>query len=246
MSKVRELPAWMKAKHNKESESTDCQNIQSYRPNQKKPDVKEKDLSFAEQLATCLTFNGKVHYIHQKDEGNFVCQNMLDSPHKPIVCGFDIEWKVNYRAGEGLCKTALLQICTSEKECFLFHLAAMNGFPVALKCLLEDKNIIKTGVGIDGDMSKLRTDYKVNPVGVVDLSQMLNEIKKINEKWSLNGMLVHVVKKRLEKDPKIRCSNWERFPLSQKQIEYATLDAYVSSLKDLLKKTLRKLIKTTR
>ena len=43
------------------------------------------------------------------------------------------------------------------------------------------------------DMSKLRTDFKVNPVGVVDLSQMLNEIKKINEKWSLNGMLVHVV-----------------------------------------------------
>ena len=64
---------------------------------------------------------------------------LIFSPHKPIVCGFDIEWKVNFRAGEGLCKTALLQICTSEKECFLFHLAAMNGkaFVIILKFVLK-------------------------------------------------------------------------------------------------------------
>ena len=42
-------------------------------------------------------------------------------------------------------------------------------------------------------MSKISLEYKLKPNGIADLSTMLNEIKSINENWSLNGMLVHLV-----------------------------------------------------
>ena len=49
------------------------------------------------------------------------------SLHQPITCGFDIEWRVTYKAGEGPRKTAVFQLCMSEKECFIFHISAMTG-----------------------------------------------------------------------------------------------------------------------
>ena len=33
---------------------------------------------------------------------------------------------------------------------------------------------------------------------------------------------------KLRKDPKIRCSDWEKYPLTDEQLQYAALDAYVS------------------
>ena len=42
-------------------------------------------------------------------------------------------------------------------------------------------------------MSKIRAEFKLNPSGIVDLSAMLNEVKKIDENWSLSGMVLHVV-----------------------------------------------------
>ena len=34
-------------------------------------------------------------------------------------------------------------------------------------------------------------------------------------------------KRQLDKDHKIRCSNWEKMPLSNQQMQYAATDAYV-------------------
>eukprot|EP00112_Aurelia_sp_Birch-Aquarium-sp1_P021840 Seg5975.1 transcript_id=Seg5975.1/GoldUCD/mRNA.D3Y31 product="Werner syndrome ATP-dependent helicase" protein_id=Seg5975.1/GoldUCD/D3Y31 len=201
MSKTRTLPAWM---------------------------VKGADPNLHEKSMPFLKFQGRIHYIDNKHDCNFICQNIIET--KQTACGFDIEWKVSYKAGEGMRDTAVFQICSSEMDCYVFQVSAMNGFPIALKSLVEDATIIKAGVGIRGDMSKISLEYKLKPDGVADLSTMLNEIKSINENWSLNGMLVHLLKKRLNKDPTIRCSNWERYPLTHDQLEYAATDAYASWL----------------
>ena len=56
----------------------------------------------------------------------------------PIICGFDIEWKVTYEAGKGPRKTAVFQMCTSENECYVFHVSAMAGSMV----IYLDKKIL--------------------------------------------------------------------------------------------------------
>lgn len=73
---------------------------------------------------TWIFKNSQVPYHH-----------LFSSPKMPKFCGFDIEWKVNYNAGEGLRKTALIQICLSEDECYVFHISAMIGRFLCLFCL---------------------------------------------------------------------------------------------------------------
>ena len=50
---------------------------------------------------------------------------LFSSSKPPTVCGFDIEWKVNYNPGESQRKTAVFQLCLTETECFVFHASAM-------------------------------------------------------------------------------------------------------------------------
>ena len=59
--------------------------------------------------------------------GYFYC-----SMEGKIVVGFDIEWKVTYKTGD-YKKTAVLQLCPSERKCFIFHLSMMRG-TILLAC----------------------------------------------------------------------------------------------------------------
>jgi len=77
-------------------------------------------------------------------------------------------------------------------------------------------------------MSKISLEFNINPAGIADLSVMLNKAKKVSENWSLNGMVLHMLNKKLRKDPQIRCSDWEKYPLTDEQLQYAALDAYAS------------------
>ena len=49
------------------------------------------------------------------------------------------------------------------------------GFPPGLKMLLEDETIRKVGVGIEGDMWKLLSDFDVKLRNFVELSDLANE-----------------------------------------------------------------------
>ncbi|PIO36427.1 hypothetical protein AB205_0179820, partial [Aquarana catesbeiana] len=53
---------------------------------------------------------------------------------------------------------------------------------------------------------------------------------KCREKWSLNGLVKHLFSKQLLKDNSVRCSSWDKFPLTDEQRLYAASDAYASLL----------------
>ena len=53
--------------------------------------------------------------------------------------------------------------------CLLFHVSRC-GVPPALRALLEDQHVIKTGVGIGNDAKKLRKDFGVELGGVVSIA----------------------------------------------------------------------------
>ncbi|XP_072514238.1 bifunctional 3'-5' exonuclease/ATP-dependent helicase WRN isoform X2 [Salminus brasiliensis] len=46
------------------------------------------------------------------------------------------------------------------------------------------------------------------------------------EKWSLDGLVKHLFKKRLYKNKDVRCSPWDDFELTEEQKRYAATDAY--------------------
>lgn len=59
------------------------------------------------------------------------------------------------------------------------------------------------------------------------LTLSLNQLK-CAEKWSLDGLVKHLFKKRLFKNKDVRCSHWDDFGLTEEQKRYAATDAYVS------------------
>ncbi|XP_046907168.1 Werner syndrome ATP-dependent helicase homolog isoform X2 [Hypomesus transpacificus] len=206
----RNLPEWMS-----NNESTALKQAQSQFH---KRNVIEEDLPY-------LEFTGTVIYSHEKNDCSFLSQDLRAGLEPSSAIGFDIEWPPCFLKGQKK-KVALIQLCTSEDKCYLFHLSSMTGFPTGLKLLLEDESVIKVGVGIEGDMWKLLSDFSIKMTNFVELGDLANEKLRCVEKWSLAGLVMHLFRKRLFKSKHVRCSNWDNLHLSEDQKRYAATDAY--------------------
>ncbi|KAM7167666.1 bifunctional 3'-5' exonuclease/ATP-dependent helicase WRN [Macrochelys suwanniensis] len=208
------LPQWMSAQ-NKDNAVGDKKKSHVQRS------VLENDLPF-------LEFHGSVVYSYDANDCSFLSEDIRNLSGGGVI-GFDIEWPPSYTKGK-IGKVALIQICVSEKKCYLFHISSMSGFPKGLKRLLEDEAVKKVGVGIEGDQWKLMSDFEIKLKSFVELADVANEKLKCKEIWSLNGLVKHLFSKQLLKDTFVRCSNWEEFPLSEEQKLYAATDAYAGLL----------------
>nr|XP_048704714.1 Werner syndrome ATP-dependent helicase isoform X1 [Caretta caretta] len=212
ISPHHKLPQWMSAQ-SKDNAVGDKKKSHGQRS------VLENDLPF-------LEFHGSVVYSYDASDCSFLSEDIRRNLSGGDVIGFDIEWPPSYTKG----KVALIQICVSEKKCYLFHISSMSGFPKGLKRLLEDEDVKKVGVGIEGDQWKLMSDFEIKLKSFVELADVANEKLKCKEIWSLNGLVKHLFSKQLLKDKCVRCGNWEEFPLSEEQKLYAATDAYAGLL----------------
>ncbi|XP_035391607.1 Werner syndrome ATP-dependent helicase homolog isoform X2 [Electrophorus electricus] len=207
----RALPAWMSKEFSQED--VEPQSCCMYKKN-----ILEADLPH-------LEFTGTVIYSQEKNDCSFLSEDLRSSLAPGSAVGFDLEWPPSFTKGKSK-KVALVQLCATEEKCYLFHISSMSGFPPGLKMLLEDENIRKVGVGIEGDKWKLLSDYDVKMKSFVELSDLANDKLKCMEKWSLDGLVKHLFKKKLFKNNDVRCGHWDDFELTQEQKHYAATDAY--------------------
>lgn len=99
-------------------------------------------------------------------------ENYQNYPFSLNFLGLDCEW-VNGKE-IGAYPVALLQIATPLNDCFLIRLCKFKGIlPRTLKEILEDRNILKFGVGIQEDAKKLNGMYGTNISGCVDLRHVV-------------------------------------------------------------------------
>ncbi|XP_039283659.1 exonuclease 3'-5' domain-containing protein 2-like isoform X1 [Nilaparvata lugens] len=123
-------------------------------------------------------------------------------------------------------RIALLQLASIDGYCSLIRLCALRHVPSSLEALLSDRSIIKTGVAVNSDASRLLRDYGVRCNGVLDLRYMAQAVGSVPA--GLGKMSNLYLNKELDKDRSIACSNWEAGCLSERQIQYAADDALVS------------------
>lgn len=183
-----------------------------------------------------LKFDGSLMYSYNSSDCSFLCEEMLSSLSSEDVwhVGFDMEWPVSYTAG-ATSKVALIQVCTAEDKCYLFHIAAMGTLPKALKTFLSHSQVIKCGINIEADFWKLERDFDIQVRNIIresvmDLSKIANVKLKSTERWTLDGLTRNVLRKRLEKDGTVRCGKWDHYPLSEEQTQYAATDAFAGFL----------------
>jgi hypothetical protein len=184
------------------------------------------------------------HYCKTKEVAERVCQHFL----KEKVLGFDIEWKP-WSSESNIKQNASLIQLACEDRIALFHISQFRGttveelMPPTLKTILESPDILKVGVAVKGDFTRLNKFLNVQPQGVFELSRLHNlvqwhatEPKKVTNK--LVGLAAQVLQhlqlplykgEQLADDPagttSVRESDWSK-PLDLQQIQYAATDAY--------------------
>lgn len=155
--------------------------------------------------------------------------------------GFDMEWEFNTEAGHGSYKTALVQIALP-KVVYLLCVYTLRKLPSALQTILKSLHIFKIGHNVGGDLAKLAhdfPDFSYNPnthkKGVIELGCLASEKNAVSSgKASLSEIVAATLQQSLSKE--VRTSEWGADMLTEEQIHYAALDAWVAlQIWDVLK-----------
>ena len=140
---------------------------------------------------------------------------------KEKVIGFDTETKPCFVAHAPKNRMALLQLSTEDKA-YIFRLQQL-GLPEELCGILSDPAIKKVGAAVRDDIHGLNSYSAFQSGGFIDL-QTLAEKFGILEK-SVRKMSAIILGLRVSKAQQL--SNWESSRLSQAQLRYAAIDAWV-------------------
>ena len=167
-------------------------------------------------LLPAVEFRGEIRIVEHERDIAAACKTLAEQP----VIGFDTETRPSFRPGVTF-RVSLLQLSTPT-VCYLFRL---NRIPLAkpILQLLENKQVLKIGADVAGDLRSLRQIRPFRDGGFVDLPGIAPEWG-IGEK-SLRKLSAIVLGKRVSKAQ--RLSNWEAATLTDKQQLYAATDAWV-------------------
>ncbi|MCH5214311.1 MAG: 3'-5' exonuclease domain-containing protein 2 [Muribaculaceae bacterium] len=165
------------------------------------------------------------HLEPARFEGEIFTVNNIEEAERAVcalseaeLIGFDTETKPAFKKGVHN-NVALMQLAT-ENVCFLFRLSKI-GMPEVLKNFIENPEIKKVGLSIKDDFFNLNKLAAIKPAGFVDLQDYVKEFKI--KDCALTKIHSIIFGKRISKNQQL--TNWEAPQLTQKQQEYAALDA---------------------
>lgn len=135
------------------------------------------------------------------------------------ILGVDTETKPAFRRGQNH-KVALLQVATRE-QCFLFRLNHL-GLPQSIIRLLSNRMAPMVGLSWHDDIMSLHRRAEFTPGWFIDIQDIIGNIG-IEDK-SLQKLYANLFGEKISK--RQRLTNWEADVLSDKQKEYAAIDAW--------------------
>ena len=200
-------------------------------------------------------FSSHCTYLDKKDAINLSASALLErlddneSETTPYVLGLDAEWFVPTNAGGRPCgapdKLAVIQLSMRLDgviKVFIYHVYRLNTLPDNLISLLQHNSVRFTGCQVSGDLRKISRDFKISidtKKCALNLGNMVATRGVTTNGRSLEAMSHSILGQSLDKG--LQISNWNRFPLSPLQKQYAAKDAknslelyeYIDKLPDL-------------
>ena len=135
------------------------------------------------------------------------------------ILGVDTETKPAFRRGQNH-KVALLQVATRD-QCFLFRLNHF-GMPQSLIKLLSNRMVPMVGLSWHDDIISLHRRAEYTPGWFIDIQDIIGNLG-IEDK-SLQKLYANLFGEKISK--RQRLTNWEADVLTDKQKEYAAIDAW--------------------
>lgn len=163
-----------------------------------------------------VSYSGEIKIITSEEELNVWLPRLLRSS----VIGFDTETKPSFKKGQSN-NVALLQLATSELA--LIIRIAPTGIPKLLIQVFQDPKVLKIGAAIRDDIKSLQKVKQFTPQGFIDLQNFAAE-KGIENK-SVRKLAAIVLNVRVSKSQQL--SNWESETLTEAQLQYAAIDAWI-------------------
>lgn len=170
-----------------------------------------------------------VHYCRTLQSTENVARHFLDSK----VIGFDMEWKAGAFASDTIQNNVSLIQIANEERIALFQVALFKPactlqdlVAPSLKRLLESADVIKVGVAIKADTTRLRKYLGIDAQSIFELSHLYKLVKYgASEPRLINKRSVNLSDQMeehfglpLEKGEDVRCGDWAR-PLSYRQVQ---------------------------
>lgn len=162
-----------------------------------------------------VTFPGKIIVILNEYEADRAVEYLLSCD----VLGVDTETRPAFRKGNNH-KVALLQVAT-RKECFLFRLNHL-GLPKSLLRLLSNKQVPMVGLSWHDDLMSLHRREQFEPGWFIDIQDIIGNLGIVDK--SLQKLYANLFGEKISK--RQRLTNWEADVLTERQKEYAAIDAW--------------------
>ena len=162
-----------------------------------------------------VVYTGRIIVIQSESEAEQAVRFLLTQD----VLGVDTETRPSFTKGLKY-KVSLLQVATRDL-CFLFRLNFI-GFPSCLKQLLENTSVPMVGLSWHDDLLALQRRLPFKPGYFIDLQKIVGAIGI--EDMSLQKLYANIFQEKISK--KQRLSNWDQSVLTDKQKEYAAIDAW--------------------
>lgn len=162
-----------------------------------------------------VTFPGKIIVVLNEYEADRAVEYLLSCD----VLGVDTETRPAFRKGNNH-KVALLQVAT-RKECFLFRLNHL-GFPKSLLRLLSNKQVPMVGLSWHDDLMSLHRREQFEPGWFIDIQDIIGNLGIVDK--SLQKLYANLFGEKISK--RQRLTNWEADVLTERQKEYAAIDAW--------------------
>ncbi|XP_048334043.2 3'-5' exonuclease [Ziziphus jujuba] len=145
-----------------------------------------------------------------------------------LIVGLDIEWRPYFQP-QDRNPVAVLQICDGHR-CLIFQLLHADSIPISLHQFLAFPYFTFVGVGVQEDAEKLFQELQLRVVSTMDLAQLAADRYGIEDfrRRGLKRLAMELIGKYMEKPKHVTLSQWDAKNLSDEQVEYATIDAYVS------------------
>lgn len=139
---------------------------------------------------------------------------------KHSIIGFDTEKRPSFQKGVKH-QVALVQLAIPNKV-FLVRLN-LTGITRELKDIFSDEKIKKVGIGTADDIISLQEMQNFVPAGFLDLNKMTEQLGI--ENVGVRNLSALILGYRISKRQQV--TNWERLKLTDNQINYAAMDAWV-------------------